>query len=73
VVEGNTRLQHNQMRAQEEHKAWEEQKEKLKKQFAALTDSDLLYMEGMENEMITKLALKLGKTKEEVYKIIKAI
>jgi len=27
----------------------------------------------MENEMVTKLALKLGETKEEVYKIIKAL
>ncbi|SDX43469.1 CsbD family protein [Flavobacterium degerlachei] len=61
------------MRAQDEHKAWEEQKAKLKQKFAALTDNDLLYLEGMENEMVTKLALKLGKTKEEVYKIIKAI
>lgn len=61
------------MRLQEVHKAWEVQKVKLKQKFAALTDNDLLYLEGMENEMITKLALKLGKTKEEVYKIIKAL
>jgi hypothetical protein len=27
----------------------------------------------MENEMISKLALKLSKTKEEVYKIIKTL
>jgi uncharacterized protein YjbJ (UPF0337 family) len=53
--------------------AWQVQKGKLKMKFAALTDTDLLYLEGMENEMITKLALKLGKTKEEVYQIIKAI
>lgn len=61
------------MRAQDEHKAWEEQKAKLKQKFAALTDNDLLYFEGMENEMVTKLVLTLGKTKEEVYRIIKAI
>ncbi|MFT5243825.1 MAG: hypothetical protein ACI8QQ_001758 [Psychroserpens sp.] len=61
------------MRSEELHNAWEVQKEKLKQKFAALTDNDLLYLEGMENEMVTKLALKLDKTKEEVYKIIKAL
>jgi hypothetical protein len=29
-------------------------KRKVKAKFAALTDNDLLYLEGMENEMITK-------------------
>lgn len=52
---------------------WEVQKGKLKLKFAALTDTDLLFLEGKENEMITKLAFKLGKTKEEIYKIIQAI
>lgn len=61
------------MTRRELHQAWGTQKEKLKLKFAALTDTDLLYPEGMETEMITKLALKLGKTKEEVYQIIKAI
>jgi uncharacterized protein YjbJ (UPF0337 family) len=61
------------MRSQEVSEAWEKQKKKLKQKFAALTDNDLLYLEGMENEMITKLALKLNKTKQEVYKIIKAL
>jgi uncharacterized protein YjbJ (UPF0337 family) len=61
------------MRSQEAHEAWEIQKKKLKQKFAALTDNDLLCLEGMENEMISKLALKLSKTKEEVYKIIKTL
>jgi len=49
---------------------WEEQKAKLKQKFAAITDTDLLFVEGKKEEMIAKLQTKLGKTKEELFKII---
>lgn len=49
---------------------WEEQKGKLKQKFAALTENDLLFQEGMKEEMIGKLQIKLGKTKEDLLKII---
>lgn len=49
---------------------WEEQKDKLKQKFTALTDNDLLFEEGKKEEIIEKLQLQLGKTKEEIYKII---
>jgi len=52
---------------------WEEQKGKLKQKFAALTDNDLLFAKGKKEEMIGKLQIKLGKTKEELYKIIEAL
>jgi uncharacterized protein YjbJ (UPF0337 family) len=52
---------------------WEEQKGELKQKFAALTDTDLLFIEGKKEEMLTRLQAKLGKTKEELYKIIKAL
>ncbi|MGZ9736440.1 CsbD family protein [Flavobacterium sp. GNP002] len=52
---------------------WEEQKGKLKEKFAALTDNDLLFTEGKKEEMIGKLQIKLGKTKEEILKIIESI
>jgi uncharacterized protein YjbJ (UPF0337 family) len=52
---------------------WEAQKGKLKQKFAALTDDDLLFVTGKKEEMIGKLQIKLGKTKEELYKIIKAL
>jgi len=45
-------------------------KGKLKQQYAELTDDDLMYAEGKEDEMYGKLQQKLGKTKEEVQKII---
>lgn len=49
---------------------WNEQKGKLKMQFAALTDDDLMYAEGKKDEMLGKLQIKLGKTKDELDKII---
>jgi uncharacterized protein YjbJ (UPF0337 family) len=49
---------------------WNEQKGKLKQKFAILTDNDLLFEEGKQNEMFGKLQIKLGKTKEELQKII---
>jgi uncharacterized protein YjbJ (UPF0337 family) len=52
---------------------WNEQKGKLKKQFANLTDNDLMYEEGKKEEMFGKLQIKLGKTKEELHKIIAAL
>jgi len=67
------KVYNNQMRPEREHQAWEMQKAELKEKCAALTDNDLLCVKGTEEEMIAKLALKLGKTKEEIYKIIKAI
>ena len=53
--------------------AWEEQKGKLKQKFAALTDNDLIYLEGKKEEMLGKLEIKLGKTKEELQKLLKSL
>jgi uncharacterized protein YjbJ (UPF0337 family) len=50
--------------------AWSEQKGKLKQKFAILTDNDLLFAEGKKEEMMGRLEKKLGKTKEELHKII---
>ncbi|MEI9909276.1 MAG: CsbD family protein [Bacteroidota bacterium] len=53
--------------------SWNEQKGKLKQKFALLTDNDLLFAAGKKEEMLGKLQLKLGKTKDELYKIIGAL
>ncbi len=45
---------------------WEEFKGKLKQKYADLTDDDLLYDEGKEQEMWGKLQKKLGKTEKEI-------
>jgi hypothetical protein len=49
---------------------WNEKKEKLKQKFQTLSDKDLLFSEGKENEMIEILGFKLGKTKKELLSII---
>ena len=48
------------------HGAWEEQKGKLKQKFAKLTDNDFLFIDGKKDEMMGKLQVKLGKSKEEL-------
>lgn len=45
---------------------WNEVKGKVKQKYADLTDDDLLYEEGKEDEMIGRLQKKLGKTRDEV-------
>lgn len=49
---------------------WNELKGKLKQQFAVLSDQDLMYEEGKKEEMYGKLQVKLGKTKEELNRIL---
>jgi uncharacterized protein YjbJ (UPF0337 family) len=52
---------------------WNELKGKLKQKFAVLTDNDLMYKEGKRDEMLGKLQIKLGKTKDELHKILSAL
>jgi len=49
---------------------WKKSAGKLKQQFANLTDDDLLFKKGMEEEFFGRLQNKLGRTKEEIQKII---
>jgi uncharacterized protein YjbJ (UPF0337 family) len=49
---------------------WNEQKGKLKQQYANLTDDDLLFADGKKDEMLGKLQIKLGKTREELNKVM---
>lgn len=52
---------------------WNEQKGKLKQKYATLTDNDLLFIEGKKDEMLGRLHVKLGKTKEELHKLIEGL
>ena len=45
---------------------WEQLKGKLKQKYAEVTDDDLLYDEGKEQEMWGRLQEKIGKTKKEI-------
>jgi len=49
---------------------WIEKKRKLKKKFAILTESDLLFAEGKNDEMFSRLEIKLGRTREEIINLI---
>lgn len=49
---------------------WEQTKGKLKQKFAMLTDNDLLLQEGKHEELLGRVQARLGKTKEEMHKII---
>ncbi len=52
---------------------WNEQKGKLKQQFAMLTDNDLLFESGKKDEMLGKLQIRLGKTKEQLRLLIASL
>jgi len=52
---------------------WNDLAGKLKQKFANLTDDDLLFKKGKEEELWGRLQNKLGKTKEQLRKIISKI
>ena len=45
---------------------WTQVKRMLKQKFGNLTDDDLLYLEGDEDEVWVRLQKKLGRTREEI-------
>ncbi|GEP45619.1 CsbD family protein [Brevifollis gellanilyticus] len=46
--------------------SWNEAKGKLKQKYAQLTDDDLLFTEGKEDELLGRLQKKTGETKENL-------
>jgi uncharacterized protein YjbJ (UPF0337 family) len=52
---------------------WNQVKGKLKQQYANLTDNDLLFEEGKEDELLGRLQAKIGKSKEEVRSLIEKL
>jgi uncharacterized protein YjbJ (UPF0337 family) len=49
---------------------WNEAKGKLKQKYAQLTDDDLMFAEGKDDELLGRLQQKLGKSKEDLRKEI---
>lgn len=45
---------------------WNEVKGKLKQQYGQLTDDDLTYVEGKEDELLGRLQKKTGKSKDQL-------
>ena len=46
--------------------SWNEIKGKLKQKYGQLTDDDLVFAEGKEDEMLGRLQTRLGRTKEDL-------
>ena len=52
---------------------WNTVKGKLKQQYGELTDDDLTYSEGQEDELIGTIQKKTGKTKDEIKDFIDSL
>lgn len=50
---------------------WTEQSKLLKEKFPSLTDADLKFEEGKENDLLARVESRLNKKREEVINIIK--
>ena len=49
---------------------WNEVKGKLKQKYAQLTDDDLRYVEGKEEELLGRIQKRTGKTRDELERAI---
>jgi len=52
---------------------WNEVKGKLKQKYGQLTDDDLTFAEGKDEELLGRLQQRLGRTKEQIRDEIEAI
>lgn len=52
---------------------WNEVKGKVKQKYANLTDDDLLYETGKDDELLGRIQKKTGQTKEELKKWIEQL
>ena len=50
---------------------WSIAKAKLKQKYAHLTDNDLAYIEGGEDEMISGIQRRTGESREEIEKYLR--
>ncbi|PYJ65358.1 MAG: general stress protein CsbD [Verrucomicrobia bacterium] len=53
--------------------SWNEVKGKLKQKYAQLSDDDLTFAEGKDDELLGRLQQKLGKSKEDLRKEIESL
>ena len=53
--------------------SWNEIKGKLKQSYGNLTDDDLTFAEGKDDELVGRLQKKLGKSKEEIRQMIEGL
>jgi len=53
--------------------SWNEIKGKVKQQYGNLTDDDLVFAEGKNDELLGRLQKKLGKTKDEARQMVEKL
>lgn len=51
---------------------WEQVKGRLKQTYGTLTEDDLVYVEGKEEELVGQLKAKLGQSEEEIRKLLQS-
>lgn len=49
---------------------WDIAKGKLKQKYAQLTDNDLVYVEGKEDELLGRIEKKVGRSRAEIEKFL---
>lgn len=52
---------------------WKEQSNQLKNKYVQLTDEDLKFEEGKENDLLKRVETRLNKNRQEVVNIIKKV
>jgi uncharacterized protein YjbJ (UPF0337 family) len=52
---------------------WNEIKGKLKQKYGQLTDDDLVFSEGKDDELLGRLQKRLGQTKEQIRDAIEGL
>ena len=53
--------------------SWNEVKGKLKQKYGQLTDNDVAFAEGKEDELLGRLQQRLGKSKDDLRKEIESL
>ena len=52
---------------------WNQMKGKIKQKYPDLTDDDLMFVTGRENELLGRIQRKTGKSRDEVVSYINSI
>jgi len=52
---------------------WNEVKGKLKQKYGQLTDDDLTFAQGKDDELLGRLQKRLGQSKEDIRKVIESM
>ena len=65
-IQGRSRLRNIGMNELKVKGTWNEIQGKLKQKYAELTDDDLTFVEGKEDELLGRLQKRIGKSKDEL-------